>query len=127
MEYLYKGNKTDWVASAAFYAMYHSLLAILYKLGYESRNQECTIALVENLVNKKIIKLDEEYIGIIKNIQNKEGARDIREEMQYGSKTAMDAKRCSAFMEQAKKFVEKIKEVLIGLNKTSENIGGNTK
>ncbi len=31
MQYLYDGAKTDWVASAAFYAMYHALLALLYR------------------------------------------------------------------------------------------------
>src|SRR3989338_3832423 len=47
MQYLYEGKKTDWVASTGFYAMYHSLLAVLYKMGYESRNQECTINSIE--------------------------------------------------------------------------------
>ena len=65
MDYLYKGNKTDWVASAAFYAMYHSLLAILSEIGYESRNQECTITVIEKLVKDKVINLEQEYIDMI--------------------------------------------------------------
>lgn len=70
MQYLYDGNKTDWVASAAFYAMYHSLLAVLYKLGYESRNQECTIIVIENLMQEGIIKLEQKYIDMIRNLQD---------------------------------------------------------
>ena len=42
MIYLIKGNFPDWAVSASFYSMYHCLLAILVKHGYESRNQECT-------------------------------------------------------------------------------------
>ena len=116
MQYLFEGNKTDWVASTAFYAMYHSLLAILYKLGYESRNQECTIILIESLINEKIIDLEQEYVDMIRNIQNDEGARSTREEMKYGSKTSMEEKRCIVLMNQARKFVDRIKEVLEKLN-----------
>lgn len=61
MQYLYEGKKTDWVASAVFYAMYHALLAILYRLGYESRNQECTITAIEKFINDKKISLEQEY------------------------------------------------------------------
>jgi uncharacterized protein (UPF0332 family) len=115
MQYLYKGNKTDWVASTAFYAMYHSLLSVLYYLGYESRNQECTIILIENLIAENIIDLEQDYIDIIRNAKN-DDARSIREEMQYGSKTSMDDKRCISIMTQAKKFVSRIEEVMFKLN-----------
>src|SRR3989344_5957819 len=36
-EYLKKGNFSAICASTVFYAMYHSLLAIAVKFGYESR------------------------------------------------------------------------------------------
>ena len=45
-EYLKKGGFSDISASTVFYAMYHSLLAISASRGYESRNQECTFALI---------------------------------------------------------------------------------
>ena len=48
---------SDWSASAAFYALYHALLAILAQRGYESRNQSCTFALIEDFINKGEIKL----------------------------------------------------------------------
>lgn len=113
MEYLFKGNKTDWVASTAFYAMYHSLLAILYRMGYESRNQECTIIAVESFMKDGLISLEQEFIDIIRSMQeNAEDAISTREEMQYGSKTSMEKKRCEMLMNQAKRFVERISEVL---------------
>ena len=44
--YLNKENFSDISASTIFYSMYHCLLAITSKFGYESRNQECTFALM---------------------------------------------------------------------------------
>ena len=38
--HLKKGNFSDICTSTLFYAIYHSLLAIIAKFGYESRNQE---------------------------------------------------------------------------------------
>jgi len=112
MDYLFKGNRTDWVASAAYYAMYHSLLAILYKFGYESQNQECTITLVEKFMKDRVISLEQEYIDIIRNVQDIENAKAIREDMQYGSKTFLEPKRCKKVMDDARKFVERVRELL---------------
>lgn len=113
MDYLYEGNKTDWVASTAFYAMYHSLLAILYKIGYNSRNQECTIIVIEKLMKEKMIRLEQEYIDMIRNVQKGiENAKSIREELQYSSKTFMEESRCKKLMANARKFVDRIKAVI---------------
>lgn len=113
MQFLYGGGRTDWVASAAFYSMYHSLLAILYRLGYESRNQECTITLIEKLIMDKAISLELKYIAMMRSLQGEgEDAKSIREEMQYGSKTSMESARCRNAMDNAVEFVDRVKEVL---------------
>src|SRR3989344_2170581 len=57
-EYLKKGNFSDISASTMFYSMYHCLLAIALKFGYESRNQECTFALIHYLIEEREINLD---------------------------------------------------------------------
>ncbi|MBI2045535.1 hypothetical protein HYT23_05755, partial [Candidatus Pacearchaeota archaeon] len=49
-DYLKRGNFSDISASTVFYSMYHCLLAIAVKFGYESGNQECTFALIHNLI-----------------------------------------------------------------------------
>ena len=54
-----KTGFSDWSVSAVFYTIYHCFLAIIRKFGYESRNQECTIALVEHLKEQNKIKLKE--------------------------------------------------------------------
>ena len=51
--YFKKGGFSDWSASAFFYCIYHCFLAILTRFGYESRNQECTIATIEMLKEAK--------------------------------------------------------------------------
>lgn len=115
MHYLYDGGKTDWVASAAFYSKYHSLLALLYRLGYESRNQECTINAVEYFMKEGNVRLEQEYIDMIRLTQENESTQDaktIREEYQYGTETAMERDLCNQLMSNAQKFVDRIKEVI---------------
>lgn len=115
MQYLYDGEKTDWVASAAFYAMYHALLALLYRFGYESRNQECTINATEYFIKNREIGLEQEYIDLIRLAQeqeNKHDAKTIREEYQYGTETVMENNLCLQLMENARKFVDRIKEII---------------
>ena len=36
--YLQKGGFTDWCSSTLFYSIYHCMLAVLVKFGYDSRN-----------------------------------------------------------------------------------------
>src|SRR3972149_10621994 len=88
---------SDWSASAAFYALYHGLLAILAQRGYESRNQSCTFALIEDLITKGDIK--SLTVPVPKEIFDKDIERDleqsekilvIREVMQYSTKTSLE-------------------------------------
>lgn len=85
---------SDWSVSAAFYTLYHGLLAILVQRGYESRNQSCTFALIEDFINKGEVK--ELSIADLKNIFDKDITEDIdhstkildlRERMQYSTHT----------------------------------------
>ncbi len=56
LNYFEKGGFADWSFSAGFYSIYHCFLAIIAKFSYESINQECTIALVEQLKESKLSK-----------------------------------------------------------------------
>lgn len=58
MECLMAKEFNDWAINASFYAQYHCLLAILQKFGYESRNQECTFAAIEYLIEQGKIGLE---------------------------------------------------------------------
>ena len=83
-----KNNYSDWSASAFFYCIYHCFLAILRRFGYESRNQECTIAVIEMLKEQGKIAIDDRFISTLKISQAKEDEHSVirtREDFQYGT------------------------------------------
>ena len=72
------GGFYDWTISIGFYVMYHCCLAIITKFGYESRNQECTLALIESLIEDK--KLNKDFGIYLETIRS--AAKDKKEEEQ---------------------------------------------
>ena len=107
---------TDWAASAAFYTLYHGLLAILAKQGYESRNQSCTFALVEHLISKGAVK--NLSASDIKEIFDKETTEslehstkilDIRERMQYSTQTSLAEEEFKLLKARTKELLDKIR------------------
>src|SRR3989344_1672935 len=86
----------DWTISMGFYVMYHCCLAIITKFGYESRNQECTLALIESLIEEK--KIEEgfrKYILAIQSTPEDEEGRimAMREKYQYTPMVEIDIKK----------------------------------
>ncbi len=82
---------SDWSASAFFYCLYHCFLSIALNYGYESRNQDCTIAVVEMLREQGMIKFDQQFIEMVMMTASKEmNLMAIRENFQYGTKTSFD-------------------------------------
>jgi uncharacterized protein (UPF0332 family) len=114
-DYNIKGGFNDWAVSQAYYAMYHGLLAILYKSGYESKNHECTISAVEHLIETNKIELDIDDIAFIRTTEQMklQDAKSLREEFQYGTKTDVNKKILNNLVKRAKEIVEKI-EVILG-------------
>jgi len=113
-----KGTEfSDWCSSAAFYAAYHSLLAILAKFGYESRNQECTFALISSMAEKGTINFDAALLENIAKIEPEKNAEmetitEIREQYQYGIKLSMEDKTYEELAEIAKKILGESKRIL---------------
>jgi len=70
--YLKKGNLTDWCSSTLFYTTYHCLLAILAKYGFDSRNQECTFAVIKSLIEDKVINISKVDLEKIKGLETEE-------------------------------------------------------
>ena len=108
--YFEKGGFSDWSASAFFYCVYHCFLAILRKFGYESRNQECTIAMIEMLKEEGKIDIDEKFIDTLKitNIEEVQESNVIklRENFQYGVDLEFKEKQ------EFNKLVDLCKEVI---------------
>lgn len=113
-DYNIKGGFSDWAVSQAYYAMYHALLAILFKHGYESQNHECTITAVEYLIKTKKIKLNIDDIAFIRTAEQMkpQDAKSLREEFQYGAKTDVNKEILDFMIKKAKEIVEKIELVL---------------
>src|SRR3989338_1674094 len=85
---------SDWSVAAGFYSIYHCFLAIAYRFGYESRNQTCTIALIEWLKEQGKIDIDEKFIDMLKHadIEGIQGNKiiDMREEYTYGAEISIE-------------------------------------
>lgn len=105
----------DWAVSASFYTMYHCLLALLAKHGYESRNQECTFAAVESLIQDGKVNLDS---GWLRMVAAHDAAGDmpsallLREEFQYGTGTALASERIQDLLEKTVLFLDLTRDAL---------------
>lgn len=117
MEHLIKEKFNDWAINASFYSQYHCLLAILQKSGYESRNQECTFAAVEYLIEQGKINMAKEDLHKIfsADMHNKLTDADIvdlRERFQYGTETFFQEYKINDLLKQTKTFIEKTKVIV---------------
>lgn len=107
---------SDWSASAAFYCLYHCLLAMIAKEGYESRNQNCTFAYIEDMINNKKISLTKEELkeifnkDITEDIAHSKMILDVRENMQYSIKTAMEDEEFMELKERTKNLFNKMRK-----------------
>jgi len=118
VEYFSAGGFSDWSMSAVFYCIYHCFLAIASKFGYESRNQECTIALIKSLKETNQIKLDGKFIKAIETTNESERHEsniiEKREFYAYGTSTSAQTielqesiKLCKDCLGQAKEIIFK--------------------
>jgi uncharacterized protein (UPF0332 family) len=113
-DYNIQGHFDDWAVSQSYYAMYHGLLAILFKKGFESKNHECTISTVEFLIETKEINLGMEDLSFIRTTEQMttKDAKSLREEFQYGTQTSMNKVLLTELLEKSKAIVEKIEVIL---------------
>lgn len=114
--YFEKGNFQDWCFSAGFYSIYHCFLAILAKKGYESRNQECTIAVIEMLLNRNEIDFDKDIIESFKSGNGNPDQKIIalREEYQYGMEIDVAEKaKIQKIIQQSKGAIEFAKRIVL--------------
>ena len=111
MLYLVNGNMLDWAISSSFYSMYHCCLAILAKFGYESRNQDCTFAAIENLIEEKRISMPIEKLRRIslpdrRDTLDTDEVIELREDAQYGTGTAFDIGQVKILSDETMEFLE---------------------
>ena len=119
ISYFDKGGFSDWSISAVFYSIYHCFLAIALKFGYESRNQECTIALIRYLKEGNVIELEEKFIAALECYNEKERQEssiiEKREFYTYGTTISSENKGeimkniilCKECLDQTKEIIFK--------------------
>lgn len=106
---------SDRSACAAFYALYHCLLVLILKFGYQSRNQICTFAFIEDLINKRKISLKLEELkeifdkDVTEDLAHSEKILDIRETMQHSFRTSMEEEEFNKLLERTKLLFDKIR------------------
>ena len=112
-----KAGFPDWAVSAAFYAMYHALLALLAQNGYESRNQECTLAAVEHLIATGSISLDARHLALVRQTGRMmpSDAKSLREQFQYGTAVSVDSALLDELQQNAIGLVEAVQLCLEGV------------
>ena len=113
-DYNVQGHFDDWAVSQSYYAMYHALLAILFKKGFESKNHECTISTVEFLIEAKEINLSMEDMSFIRTTEQMttKDAKSLREEFQYGTKTDVNKILLTELLKKSKEIVENVEVIL---------------
>jgi len=114
---LRKNKFSDWSITAGFYTLYHCFLAIAVKYGYESKNQTCTIALIENLQEQGKISINQKIINFMKYDEeenpHENSIIELREDYTYGinlevkNKEQLDKieKLCVEFIESTKEII----------------------
>jgi uncharacterized protein (UPF0332 family) len=106
----------DWSVSASFYTIYQCFLAILAKFGYESKNQECTIALILQLSQQGKIDLSKDILESLQRIEpdslHETNVIIMRENFQYGMETTIEDNKLEELFILSKKTIEETKSII---------------
>ena len=118
MKLMFDNDLFDWTIICGYYAMYHAVLAVLFKIGIRATAHYCAIAAFKEFYVRRG-KVRAEYITYIKRAKQLEQkyantlekAQEDRVVDQYGIEvlTNDDAEW---ILEDAKDFVLKIEEIL---------------
>ena len=118
MKTMFDNDLFDWTIICGYYAMYHAVLASLFKIGIRATAHYCAIAVFnECYVERGIVK--PEYISYIKRAkqleqkyaETLEKAQENRVIEQYGVEVLTNDE-AEWIIEDSKDFVLKIEEVL---------------
>ncbi len=112
-----KTGFSDWSLVAGFYCIYHCFLAIALKFGYESRNQACTIALMEWLKEEGKISIDERFIEMLKyaDVEELQESKiiEMREQYTYGTETSIeDETKINELIQTCKEVIDAAKKIV---------------
>jgi len=121
-KFLRKNKFSDWSVMAGFYTIYHCLLAISVKFGYETKNQTCTIALIETLQEEGKIKINPDIIEFMKYEEEENSHEnsiiELREDYTYGVDLEVkDEQHLDKIEKLCVEFIDSVKEIIFEENK----------
>ena len=108
---------SDWSIAAGFYSIYHCFLAITSRFGYESKNQTCTVALIEWLKEEGKVNIDSKFIDMLKQADIGEIPEskiiEMREEYTYGTKISFeDEAKINKIKADCREIIDKTKDMV---------------
>lgn len=107
----------DWVIVISYYAMYHSAMALLYKIGYKASTHLATICvLCKECLGKTLEKKDIEKISNILELSEEEikeigRAKERREKASYSGSVSFEKNLAEMTLDDARKFINKIADI----------------
>ncbi len=118
MKLMFDNDQFDWTVICGYYAMYHAVLASLYKIGIKATAHYCAIAAFKEFYVKRG-KVKPEFVDYIKRAKQLEQeyantldkAQENRIIEQYGVEVVTNDD-AEWIIEDAKDFVLKIEEVM---------------
>jgi len=115
---LEKETYFDWVIIISYYAMYHSAMALLYKLGYKTGTHLATICvLCRECLEKALEKDDIERFSRILELSEEEikeigRAKERREKASYSGSISFEKYLAEMTVKEARKFINKVADIL---------------
>ncbi len=97
-------NETEWTATAAYYARYFALYALLMKIGAKSEIHDCTINIAQLLANHNILRQ--------KLVDDIDEAKQTRIDAQYYVANQTTKTQIRKNAEAARKFVLQIEQTI---------------
>jgi len=106
----------DWVIISAYYAMYHSALSVLAKIGYKSDNHEATILALEYYFVHQKKMLEKKYIKKLRSareveekyIESFRAARRRRVAAQYDVVEIFGREEARKLIDDATEFLDRM-------------------
>jgi uncharacterized protein (UPF0332 family) len=105
MEVNAQADIEEWTVSAAYYAKYFAVYALLSKIEVKCEIHDCTIGLFGHLFSTV------EYHNLVRELKQ---SKDDRVDVQYYSRELKV--NLADFMQQTKQFALRIEELIDGLN-----------
>ncbi|MBU1199582.1 MAG: HEPN domain-containing protein [Nanoarchaeota archaeon] len=110
----------DWCVTIFYYSIYHASLALISRLGYESKNHLATITTLilfyyhkDNILEKKEIEFIIEKMHLEKeDIDTIIDSKKLREEACYGADKSFELLQAKNMQKQTAEFINKVRGVL---------------